>query len=223
VSDQGQGGLPPLPVRAVARGLSATIARAPFLWPVLKRPTQRFWNKAADRWDDRVGPERAERAAPLAAACDRLEREPRHILELGTGTGTGALMLSRRFPDAEVWAVDLSEAMIRQAQAKAPEDRQKSLHFAVADAAALPYEKESFDLVCQMNLPLYADEIARVLAPGGHVVIASTLGPRTPYYTPDRVLRRRFEPLGVDVLDGGQAGAGTYFLARRPERVTLEG
>jgi SAM-dependent methyltransferase len=216
VSDQLEASRPPLPVRVVARGMSAVIARAPFLWPVLKRPTQRFWDKTAEGWDDRIGPDTADRVAPLAAACDRLEPEPRRILELGTGTGRGALTLAERFPDAEVWAVDLSEAMIRQAQAKAPEDVRERIHFAAADAAALPHDAESFDLVCQLNLPLYANEIVRVLAPGGYVVIASTLGPRTPYYTPDRVLRRRFERLGLEVLDGGQAGAGTYFLARRP-------
>ena len=207
--------MPPLPVRAVARGMSAVIARAPFLWPVLKRPTQRFWNKTAPQWDDRVGSD-AGRLAPLSAACDRLDQGPRRILELGTGTGVGALMLAQRFPEAEIRAADLSEAMIRQAQAKAPEDTRGRLHFQVADAAALPFESESFDLVCQLNLPLFADEIARVLAPGGHVAIASSLGPRTPYYTPDSVLRRRFERLGLEVLDGGRAGEGTYFLARRP-------
>ena len=195
--------------------MSAIIARAPFLWPVLKRPTQRFWEKAAEQWDDRTGPQMAQRVAPLAAACDRLEPEPLRILELGTGTGTGALMLAERFPDAEIWAVDLSEPMIRQAQAKAPEEVGERLHFGVADAADLPHEAQSFDLVCQLNLPLYAGEIARVLAPGGYVVIASTLGSRTPYYTPDSVLRRRFKRRGLEVLDGGQVGAGTYFLARR--------
>ena len=215
MSDPQKGNLPPLPVRMIARTLSFVIARAPFLWPVLKRPTQRFWDRAAEAWDDRVGSQSADRVTPLAAACDRLESEPRRILELGTGTGTGALMVAERFPDADLQAVDLSEAMIRQAKAKVPEHLRARIHFAVADAAALPFDDASFDLVCQQNLPLYADEIARVLAPGGYVAIASTLGPRTPYYTPDRVLRRSFERLGLEVLDGGHAGAGTYFLARR--------
>ena len=214
MSDQPQEGLPPLRIRALARGMSAVIARAPFMWPVLKRPTQRFWDKAAPRWD--TGRDPVERAGPLAAAVERVEPEPRRILELGTGTGTGALMLAERFPEAEIWAADLSEEMIRQAQAKVSEDQRARLHFEVADAAALPHEAESFDLVCQLNLPLYAGQIARVLAPGGYVAIASTLGPRTPYYTPDTVLRRRFKRLGLEVLDGGQAGPGTYFLARRP-------
>ena len=221
MSDQQDAGLPPLPIRAIARTLSFLIARAPFLWPVLKRPTQRFWDKAAPRWDTRVAAGPTERAGPLAAAVDHVTPEPRRILELGTGTGTGALMLAERFPDAEIWAADLSEEMIRQAEAKAPDDARARLHFGVADAAALPHDADSFDLVCQLNLPLYADEIVRVLAPGGYVAIASTLGPRTPYYTPDRVLRRRFERLGLEVLDGGQVGQGTFFLARA--KATLKG
>jgi len=214
VNDQPQSS-PPLRLRLIARGTSAAMARAPFLWPLLKRPTQRFWDKAAAGWDDRAA--RGDRNAPLAAACDLIEPAPRRILELGTGTGIGALMLAQRFPDAEIRAVDLSQAMIERARAKVPEEMRPRLHFDVADAAALPHAGGSFDLVCQVNLPLYAREIVRVLAPGGHVAIASTLGPRTPYYTPDRVLRRSFERLGLRVVSCGEAGAGTYFLAQRPD------
>lgn len=214
---QGQGDLPPLPLRAIARGMSAAVARAPFLWPVLRGPTRRFWERAAGRWDERIRPDSEEHLAALAAACERLVAEPpRRILELGTGTGSGALMLARRFPDAEVRAVDISAAMIGQARRKAPAELEARLGFEVSDAGSLPYEPGAFDLVCQLNLPLYADEIVRVLAPGGHVVIASSRGPRTPYYTPDHVLRRRFEGRGLQVLPGGRAGEGTYFVARRP-------
>jgi SAM-dependent methyltransferase len=213
--ENSQGGLPPLPIRAVARTMSVVIARAPFLWPVLRRPTQRFWEKAAGRWDERIRPDSTEHLAPLAAGCERLEAAPRKILELGTGTGAGARMLARRFPGAEIWAVDISQAMIDQAKQKTPDDVASKLHFAVADAAALPAEIGTVDLVCQLNLPLYAEPVVRLLAPGGHVLIASSRGSRTPYYTPDRVLRRRFERLGLQALDGGQAGEGTYFLARR--------
>ena len=206
--------MPPLPVRAVARGMSAVVARAPFLWPLLRGPTTRFWDRNAAAWDQRRGG--PERVAPLAAAVDRLETEPRKILELGTGTGVGALMLAERFAEAEVWAIDISEEMAGRARDKTPTALSGRLHFEVADASALPYESDSFDLVCQLNLPLYARETARVLAPGGHVAIASSLGSRTPYYTPDRVLRRKFERLGLEILDGGRAGEGTYFLARKP-------
>lgn len=208
------GGGPPLPIRAIGRGLSTAVAHAPFVWPVLRGPTRRFWDRAAESWDvNRGGP---ERVAPLAAACDRLEPAPRRILEMGTGTGAGALMLVERFPDAQVTAVDLSEGMVAEARGKAPAELQGRLRFEVADAAALPFDGGSFDLVCQLNLPMYAKEAARVLAPGGHVVVASSLGAQTPYYTPDRILRRNFERLGLEVLEGGRAGRGTYFLARKP-------
>jgi SAM-dependent methyltransferase len=209
-------GRPPLPVRLIARGQTAVLARAPFLWPVLRRPTHWFWQKAAAGWDKRRDQESPERLAPLAAACDRLSADPLDVLELGTGTGAGALMLVRRFSAAKVVATDFSEAMIDAAKGKLPPELEPRLKFQVADAAALPYPSASFDLVAQLNLPLFAEEAARVLRPGGHVVVASTLGAATPYYTPDRVLRRRFERLGLLALPSGSAGAGTYFVAQRP-------
>ena len=211
-----QGDLPPLPLRATARGLSVVVARAPFLWPLLRRPVQRFWERAATRWDERIRPASAEHLATLVAACERLDGAPSTILELGTGTGAGALMLAERFPDAEVTAVDLAEAMIAEAQRKTPPGAGSRLRFAVADAAALPFADGAFDLVCQLNLPLYDAEIVRVLARGGHVIIASSRGPQTPYFTPDALVRRKFERRGLSVLAGGQAGAGTYLLARKP-------
>ena len=53
-----------------------------------------------------------------------------------------------------------------------------------------------FDLVAQNNVPVYFDELARVVAPGGRVLITSTFGPATPYYTPHKLLERRFRKLG---------------------------
>jgi hypothetical protein len=47
-------------------------------------------------------------------------------------------------------------------------------------------------------------------------VIASSGGPAIPYFTPHRVLRRRFARFGLEVVDEGTAGAGTWFAARLP-------
>lgn len=46
-------------------------------------------------------------------------REPRRIVDLGSGTGTGSVALARRFPDAEVRAVDISSAMLHRLAEKA--------------------------------------------------------------------------------------------------------
>ncbi|MFJ6698132.1 class I SAM-dependent methyltransferase [Streptomyces sp. NPDC091272] len=43
-----------------------------------------------------------------------VDAPPRHILDLGSGTGTGTLALLRRFEGAEVTAVDMSEDMLQR-------------------------------------------------------------------------------------------------------------
>ncbi|MFH9412489.1 class I SAM-dependent methyltransferase [Streptomyces rochei] len=59
--------------------------------------------------------------APLATitAGLPLTSAPRHIVDLGCGTGAGTLALLRRFPDAEVTAVDSSAAHLRRLREKA--------------------------------------------------------------------------------------------------------
>ena len=54
-------------------------------------------------------------------ALEAIQGSPAHILDLGTGTGTAALAAARRFPEAEVVGVDISEEMPPRAVAKTPE------------------------------------------------------------------------------------------------------
>jgi SAM-dependent methyltransferase len=207
--------VPPLPLRLLGWSMSLLIARIPASWPLLRRGTKAWWDRMAPYWHDRIKPDAREHLAPLAAACECLPDPPKRILELGTGTGSGARMLARRFPQAEINAVDISPAMVQEAEAKTVKGFDSRIQFGVADAGALPYEDGSFDLIAQLNLPVYFDETARVLSPGGHVIVASSLGPTTPYYTPERLLRRSFGRQGVQTVATGSAGDGTFFVARR--------
>lgn len=206
---------PPLRLRLLGQAISRVIANAPFLWPLIRGRTRAFWERMAPGWNERMSA-LEERTAALAAACDRLPRPPARILELGTGTGHGAIVMARRFPEAETIGADLSPAMVREAEENTPEDVRGRVRYVEADAAALPFEGASFDVVAQMNVPVYFEEVARVLRPGGHVVVASTLGPRTPYYTPHATLRRRFRRHGVEEAATGQAGQGDFWLGSRP-------
>ena len=56
--------------------------------------------------------------APLAAALLHVKPAPERALEVGTGTGEGALLIAREFPQARVRGVDISEEMIRGAKRK---------------------------------------------------------------------------------------------------------
>jgi ubiquinone/menaquinone biosynthesis C-methylase UbiE len=191
----------------MGRTLSFLVARMPWAWPLIRGWTRRFWDHMAAEWDTRTSPERTR------AYEEGLRRvgEPKRILEVGSGTGSGAAVLRARFPAAEITGTDISDEMVGRARAKVP-----AVRFEVADANALPFADASFDLVSQLNVPVYFRELARVVAPGGCILVASTFGPRTPYYTPHPVLRRKFERLGLAVRAAENAPPGDFFIACRP-------
>jgi ubiquinone/menaquinone biosynthesis C-methylase UbiE len=181
--------------------LSTLVARAPWLWPLLRTPTRRFWNKLAPQWTGRAAP---DRAAALEAGARAVPGSPQRILEVGSGSGDGTAALARVFPGAHITGMDLSEEMVRTAQATNP-----GPDYVVGDAAEMPFADATFDLVAQLNVPFYPKELKRVLKPGGQILVASTLGPTTPYYTPHSFLRRRLTEVAT-----GHEGRGDWFIGR---------
>ena len=140
----------------------------------------------------------------------------RRVLDVGTGTGLGAFAIASRFPDADVVGVDLSEDMVAEARRKAPPELAVRVRFEQADAARLPFVDESFDLVALGNMIPFFDELARVLAPGGTLLVAFSSGPGTPIYVPFERLRAELERRGFAHFAEFAAGAGTALLARKP-------
>ena len=205
---------PPAGVRIVGRAFNYIVVRAPWLWPLLRRPTQGFFDRASRGWDERTGAGSPDHLAPLSAAALHVS-EPERVLDVGTGTGAGALLLAREFPRASVRGVDISDEMIRLAQQKIGLDPEGRVAFRVADAASLPFGDESFDLVAQLNMPPFFTEIDRVLRPGGHVIVASSWGSDTPFYTPDAVLERGFHRRGIEPAANGDVQHGTYWVGRK--------
>ncbi len=206
----------PRRIRVVGRMLNRLIVRAPWAWPVVRGPMRRFFDRSAPGWDGRTGAGSVEHLAPLAAALLYVKPAPERALDVGTGTGAGALLLAREFPQANVRGVDMSEEMIRAAQSKVGLDPSGRVAFRVVDAARLPYDDDSFDLVAHLNMPPFIDEVARVLRPGGHVVVASSWGKETPFYTPKAVLDWAFAKRGIEPAATGEAVSGTYWVGRKP-------
>jgi ubiquinone/menaquinone biosynthesis C-methylase UbiE len=93
------------------------------------------------------------------------------------------------------------------------------VRYEAADAEHLPFEDASFDLVVLLNMIPFFEELARVTASGGALVLAYSSGPKTPIYTPPETLRSRLEPLGFGQFEEIAAGEGTALLARRPDRI----
>jgi ubiquinone/menaquinone biosynthesis C-methylase UbiE len=205
-------------IRVIGRILNGLVVRAPWAWPAIRGPMRRYFDRTASGWDDRTGAGSAEHLAALAGALLHVKPAPERALEVGTGTGEGALLIAREFPQARVRGVDISEPMIRAATAKVGLDPEGRIAFRAADAADLPYDAESFDLVVHLNMPPFIRETVRVLRPAGHVIVASSWGQATPFYTPQSVLDWGFAKRDVERIASGEAGEGTFWVGRRTPR-----
>jgi SAM-dependent methyltransferase len=199
--------------RRLGRLINDAAVRTPWLWPLLRRPVKRFFDRAAADWE--VRHRDPERTAPLTAALAAIERGPRTVLEIGTGTGVGAFLIADRFAAADVLAIDISPEMIEIARGKTGPETGGRVRFEVADVVVLGQHGERFDLVAMFNMPPFFDAVARLVAPGGYVAHASARGPSTPFYTPETTLRRGFDRRGLETVVAGEAGDGTYYLAER--------
>lgn len=207
-------------IRLTGRALNNLVTRFPAAWPLVRAPMRRYFSDLADGWDQRTGADDAGHLAPIAAAMLHVSPAPERILDIGCGTGAGALFMSREFPQARVRGIDLSEEMIRRATAKVGLDPEGRIAFRVGDASDLPYPDDHFDLVAGLNMPPFFDEIVRVLRPDGFVVVASSSGSDTPFYTPAKLLRWKFSQRGVEETRFGEAGAGTFWIGRLTEPLT---
>ena len=198
--------------RRFARLATRSVVADARLWRVFRRPLQAQFDRLAPSWDAERGP---DFLAPLAAAVDRLEGSPRRILDVGTGTGLGARLLARRFPQSEIVGVDLSPGMIAEARRLLPREFDGRVEFAVGDASALPFPDGRFDLVVLLNMIPFFDEIARVTVNVGTVIAAYSYGPDTPIYVPPETFRARLAPFGFGAFEDLRAGPGTALIARR--------
>ena len=167
-----------------ARMVTDTVVRRPLLWRLLRRPLRTKFDGLAPTWETRIGPHHLW-ALDLALAE---VSPPRRVLDLGTGTGVVALALADRYPEAEILGIDLSPGMIGEAGRKLPSELAGRVGFEVGDASALGSPDAEFDLVVLSNMIPFFDELARVVAPGGTLVLSFSKGADTPIYVaPDRL------------------------------------
>ncbi len=195
-----------------ARLATRAVVARPGLWRLFRGPLRRQFDWLAPRWEERRGP---EDLGSLAAALDRLDGPPRRVVDIGTGTGLAARLLARRFPDAEVVAVDLSAGMVEEAGRLLPAELQGRVRFQVADAARLPFADGEFDLAVLLNMIPFFAELARVTAPDGTVVLAWSSGPETPIYTPPEQVRADLARFGFERFEDVASGAATAVIARK--------
>jgi len=110
-------------------------------------------------------------AQDLAGRLARIE--PRDVLETAAGTGVLTRAITSRLPaHVRVVATDLNQPMLNHA--KSLQSHDDRIKWKQADALALPFEDQTFDVVaCQFGVMFFPDKVAgykearRVLKPGG--------------------------------------------------------
>jgi S-adenosylmethionine-diacylgycerolhomoserine-N-methlytransferase len=184
----------------------------------------------ATRWSFLFGREAVVRLAASAHPA------PARILEVGCGTGRNLAALARRFPQAQITGLDLSDAMLAIARKKTAgfgdrvNFRRRAYDSPIESTGA-------FDLVlCSYALsmfnPGFEAAIAaagRDLAPGGHFALVDFHATRFPWFARwmgvnhvrmdgqlRPLLRSTFTPV-VDRLESAYGGVWQYlmFVGRR--------
>jgi SAM-dependent methyltransferase len=112
---------------------------------------------------------------PLATAALHVG-DPERILQVQCGDGDGALFLSREFPRASVRGVDADPAAIRRASSRIGLDPEGRVAFKQGEPRKLPFPGDLFDLVALLDAEPSPREMARVLRPGGYLLLAWTAG-----------------------------------------------
>lgn len=163
-----------------------------------------YWGVALDRV-----------TAAAAEGLGAVGRSPARVVDLGAGTGTGAVGLARRLPEAEVVAVDVSEPSLARVAVKAHAagvgDRVRTL---VADLDTGWPDLSPIDLTwASMSLHHLVDpvrslaELRRLTSPGGLLAVSEFDEPLR--FLPDDlgIGRPGFETRALEVLSTVHAEA----------------
>jgi ubiquinone/menaquinone biosynthesis C-methylase UbiE len=150
---------------------------------------------------------------PLAAAVLHVGT-PERVLQVGCGDGDAALFLAREFPAARVRGIDADADLVHAATARVGLDPEGRVAFKQGGPRQIPFPEDQFDLVAALDARPAAKELARVLRPGGHLILAATegeaLGGGLGAWRLSRGLRAR----GFETVCAQEAGSGGFTVAR---------
>jgi ubiquinone/menaquinone biosynthesis C-methylase UbiE len=150
---------------------------------------------------------------PLAAAVLRVGR-PERVLQLACGDGDATLFLAREFPTARVRGIDDDAEAVSAASRRVGLDPEGRVAFKVGGPRRIPYPEDHFDLVAVVDARPSPRELARVLRPGGHLILAATRGSATGSGFSGWLLTGGLGRHGFEEIAAQSAGAGSFLVMR---------
>jgi demethylmenaquinone methyltransferase/2-methoxy-6-polyprenyl-1,4-benzoquinol methylase len=192
------------------RAVAATVAD--------KTRTPRMFSAIARRYDllNHVLSGNVDRRWRRALVASAQTRAGDDVLDVATGTADVAIEFVRRARAGSITGVDLSPGMLDVGRGKLERAGLSGrIRLVEGDALSLPFANESFDVVTiafgLRNFPDYArgvDEMARVLRPGGRLVVLEFLPPRGAALLAYRAYLATFLPLAGRLISGSGEAYG---------------
>jgi SAM-dependent methyltransferase len=155
---------------------------------------------------------------PLLASAVLHVPAPERALAIECGDGDPALFLVREFPSARVRGIDSSPAQVQAAGRRVGLDPEGRIAFKVGKPNRLPFPDDFFDLVAQLDGRPAPAEIARVLRPGGHLILVIPRPPRVARRGREKLLRARFGRRGIVFVHAASAADGNFLIGRLGDR-----
>jgi ubiquinone/menaquinone biosynthesis C-methylase UbiE len=150
---------------------------------------------------------------PLAAAVLHVG-SPERVLQVACGDGEAALFLAREFPTARVRGIDADPDRVAAAGWRIGLDPEGRVAFKPGGPRRIPYPEDNFDLVAALDARPSPRELARVLHPGGHLILAATSGAADGHGIAGWLLARGLRARGFAEIAAEPAGAGGFIVMR---------
>lgn len=147
-----------------------------------KRAIRQHFEKASESYDAAAVLQK-EVAKRLTDRLDYIKFKPKTILDIGCGTGYITSDMLKRYPKAQVTALDLALSMVKKSKQQGSWFRRPKV--VCADAEKLPFKSESLDLIISSLMLQWSNNLTETfrgfhstLAPNGLLLFAS-FGPDT--------------------------------------------
>ena len=115
----------------------------------------------------------------------RIPKRPTSIIDQACGTGIVTMEIARRYPDCQVTGVELRDEYLQHARQKAQALGRTNVHFVLGRAEDVVLEGPSDCITSSYlakyaDLPLLIENAAKMLRPGGVMVLHDFTYPRHP-------------------------------------------
>lgn len=143
-------------------------------------PGWKKWNDITMDFLQPMGDAIMERVHPLDSDI---------ALDIASGTGEPGISIAKRCPHGKMILTDLSDGMLEIARENAHAQGIQHIETRVCDVSELPFEDNTFNVVsCRFgfmffpDMQLAANEMVRVLKPGGRLATAVWSGPEKNFW-----------------------------------------